>query len=206
MSVLFQARRLVDQIAAQLAYIDEHGRLLIIYVVPELAGREAALQKDGSTIQEGRACGAKPAGGVIERQSKVDAVTGFRSCRPGEAAHIELSAQVGDARRLGQACRAGGKDVDGDILGRKAGPHGRPVRPKGRNPFQRPVEIAVALADPSAQHPFRQGPGQTCAHRFEFRRGLGVADQMAGAGDVETMGQGLAGDLVVDQGAGDPNL
>ena len=81
---LMRAGRRVEQPAAKLADIGEHGGVIFVNVGPEFMQREFALQDHGAAGQERHAHGADPAGGVIERQRIVDAVAGAGRQRADE--------------------------------------------------------------------------------------------------------------------------
>ena len=109
--------RLVQKVTAELADIDEHGAALGHRLTPEVSGGELAPKEHRAAVQERRAQRAEPAGGVVERQGHIDAVGLLGPRRPGEAAHVELGADMGDPRGLGHAGGAGGEDQERRVAG-----------------------------------------------------------------------------------------
>ena len=76
--------RRVQQIAAELADILEHGRLVAAAIVPEFGGGEFVAQHERAAAEQRRPERADAAGRMIERQHVVHAVVGLRrSPRPG---------------------------------------------------------------------------------------------------------------------------
>ena len=133
---------------------------------------------------------------MVERQGDVDPVVGFGAGRPGEAAHVELGAHVIDPRGLRQAGGAAGEDEQSRV-GRG---HPRAER-CAADAVHRRAEAAPwrsASRSRPASSPRRR--------RSKAARVEASATQMRGAGKLEAMRQGLAGQLVVDQGGDDAQL
>ena len=204
MAGLLGRRRLVDQIAAELADVDEHGAALGDQVVPEVAGREPALEHHRAAVQEGRAERAEPAGGVVHGQRHIDPVARLRVRRAGEAAHVELGAHVGDARGLRHPRRARGEDQQRCLPGGHVGAEAA-VGGELAAALQRLGQIPLIPVG-GAHHPLLQRPLQQRARGAEHPGRLGVDDDVLGAADVQAVRQRQAGELVVDQRGDDADL
>ena len=107
--------RAVDQIAAQLADIDEQRRARGLHIRPEIRRREPLAQHQLAAVQQGGPDPDQSAGRVIERQDVEGDVLFGRGGRAGEGAHIGAGPGMGDLGRLGQAGRARGVDVQGRV-------------------------------------------------------------------------------------------
>ncbi len=201
---LLGRHRQVGQVAAKLADVDELGAALLGDVAPEVGGRELALEHYRAAVQQRRAQAAEAAGGVVERQGDVDPVVLRGARRPGERPHVELGAHVGDAGGLGQAGGAAGEDVEGGVAGLHALAHGA-VGTQVADAFHGLGQVALAGVR-LGQGPLLHVVGQQFAGGLEGRPGVGVHQAVPGAGDVQAVGQGLAGKLVVDQCGGDADL
>ncbi len=201
---VLRPRRLVDEVAAELADVDEHGRLRGQDLVPEMAGRETPGQDEHPAVQQRRAHGAEAAGGVIERQGAEHPVLGPGPGRGRKAAHVELNAHVGDARGLGQAGGARGEDVERRVLGGH-GAAGLAVGPDGAGALERGGQIAL-VAVRRAQGPDGDRLAERAAHRLQRRGRLVVDDDVRGVGQPQAVGEGPAGQVVVDQGRGHADL
>ena len=141
---------------------------------------------------------------MIERQGHIDSVAVSGACGAGEATHIELGPHMGDAGSLGQACGAAGIDEQTGV----AGGHALADAAIGGQlaaAFQRLDQVALFIAR-LAEHPLLDMGFQPILDLFEGRGGLRIDDAVAGAGNVQAVGERRAGQLIVDQGGDDADL
>jgi len=113
--------RLVEQIAAQLANIDDHGCAMVGDIVPILRGGKFAPQYHRCAAEQGAALTNEPAGHMIEGQGDVNAILRCqRTGRNGDA-KAAPGAGMGDARCLGQAGGAGCIDIEEQVMAGQMG-------------------------------------------------------------------------------------
>ena len=148
---------------------------------------------------------------MVERQGAVDPVGRLGLGRGREAAHVELGAGVGDARRLGHAGGARGVDVERRVLGGDAVARGLAGRAQRRDALQGAVEVAVAahrlVRRRAAHDPLRHRAA--AGRRAPPRRPAAVSVstiRWAAPGDRQAVGQARPGQVVVDQGGGHADL
>jgi hypothetical protein len=109
-------RRRVEEIAAKLADIFEDGAIVVDDVVPEGAGGETLAENDRATGGQRRAARQYAAGGVVERQADIDAVSLGHLHGALEGEHDPLDTVVIDVRSLRQAGRAARVDVEAVVI------------------------------------------------------------------------------------------
>ena len=194
MMVLFmRSRRRVEQIAAQFADIDKDGGVVFVQVVPEFADRETLLDDQRAAAPQRQAHGADAAGGVIKRQGIIDAVAWRGFQRAPKAGHHKEQPHMAEIGGFGQAGGAGGINVKSAVLAGDAGARARTGR-TGWSAIQREVEIVLLSLNPDLRLGVekRLGLGQT-------GRQLLADNDMAGAHDLDGVGQWLAALVGVDQ-------
>ena len=136
---------------------------------------------------------------MIERQHHQHAVAGLAFGHQGKNVEIVKRADMRHDRRLGQAGRARREHFERRVFRLHIGAHGR-VRPGFGLGIQRGAEILSPIQRP-VEHPG--------AHRIEFAGPgtveslgqLAFQDDLFGLADIEAMGQGMAGELVIEQGS-----
>ena len=113
-----------------------------------------------------------------------------------------------DPRRLGQAGGARSVDEQGGVAVGQAVSHGS-QRSHRRSAAHGVVEVAalagLVLAF-QADDPQHHGPGQERTGLLDLAPGVCVGDHLGHADNVEAVGQGMAGQIGVDQGRGDADL
>ena len=110
--------RLVEQITADLADVDESGGVVADDVVPELRRRERLAQRQGRTgVQHGRQRDRQRVV-VVQRQAAVQRVAAVEpQSQTAESGQRAQPAVVGHDAGLRHAGGAGGEDVEGLVLG-----------------------------------------------------------------------------------------
>uniref|UniRef100_A0A0N4ZJL1 LEPR-XLL domain-containing protein n=1 Tax=Parastrongyloides trichosuri TaxID=131310 RepID=A0A0N4ZJL1_PARTI len=200
--------RAVDQIATQLADIDEHGGAGRLHVGPEMGRGEAAADDHPPAVQQDRADPDQTAGRVIQRQAVVEGVLGRRGRGSGEGAHIGAGARMRDARGLGQAGGARGEDEQGRVAVGQTLAQAL-VGPHRRGAAHRVVDVAAVVGLVLV------GQAVDPAHQVAIDEGTGLLDRapavlirhhVEGVGDGQAVGQGLARQIGVDQGRGHADL
>ena len=198
MHAVFSIGRRVQEIAAKLADILENGGAIEAAIFPEFMGREFALddQREPPVVNAmpDRADAARR---MIERQRAIDAVFGFRIQPARKAVHHEQHAHMGEVRRLGQARRARGVDVEGGVLAGEARAC-RLIRRHIRGRVQSGVEIARADRLPARDPGRRQGIDGGSGLQPAFGK-LGADYGMARTGNRNRMDQRIALEIGVDQ-------
>ena len=116
MQTLFRMRRLVQEVAAQFADIDDGCDALIDHVIPERAGGKFPAMDNRCPAHHGLPHAAYAACAMIERQCDVDAVARARIAGRNKGPQHDLQARIRDFRCLGQTGRAGRVDEEAIIL------------------------------------------------------------------------------------------
>ena len=167
-------------------------------VVPELPRREAFADVYRAADGQGRADGNDAADRVIERQAIVDAVAllGVHHRREGD--HRSEHAVMVDVRRLGEAGRAAGVDVETAVVEGELRPLGWRDRIVG--------EVHHRLVDPrkpiggSAVRPHMRAGGEEGGGGGEGVAELGRHDDVLRLGEIDAMGKHGAGQMRVEEG------
>ncbi len=173
-----------------------------------MRGREAPPRDHPPAVQQHRADADQPPGRVIQRQDVEQGVLRRRGRGPGEGAHIGPHPRMRHPRRLGQAGRARGVDVQGRVAVGHALTQ-RTVGPYGRCAAHGVVQVAARVGlvlfaqavDPDHQVAVDQG-----ARVLDRLPAVLVRHHVEGGRDGQAVGQGRAGQIVVDQGGGHPDL
>ena len=106
-----RARRLVQQVAADLADVIPGRNAMTAHVLPELGGAEPASQHDRNAHVQGRRNDDHAAGAVIERQHVVEHVGAGQVQESRDHPAGVQEAQMTHQRGLGQPGGPGGEDV-----------------------------------------------------------------------------------------------
>ena len=191
----------VEEIAANLADIDEQRATLADHVVPEPARRKTLPDVAGAAKRQRRARRDQAAVGVVHRKKQIDPIVGASIDRRPDADHDAQHARMGDARRFGLARRARGVNVkrvvaDDDLrtparLQRRAGNFG-----------DGEVEARVVVAR-IAMRPNSDGIGERRARAGEGRRAARVNDRGLHFDRVDAMGERGPAEVGVDERDGD---
>ena len=106
----------MEQIAAKLADVLEHRAVPTDNIVPELAGRELFPDHDRAAADQNCAGRKHAADAVIHRQAVIHPVRRLRIHHAGKPVAPLHDAGMADVGGLGQACGAGGIDVERAIF------------------------------------------------------------------------------------------
>ena len=111
---------------------------------------------------------------------------------------------MGDPRRLGQAGGPGSVDEKGGVPGGQTLPHGGGRR-LGRALGKGGGQVAFSRQG-RIQAPKTRRVVQVAQYVLQGRRGLPIHNHLMSAGQGEAVGQGLACELVIDEGRDHPDL
>jgi hypothetical protein len=206
------ARRLVHQVAAELPDVLEGGGIVAAHVVPEVARAELAPQRHGGARREHARDEHHAAGRVVERERAVVHVVRTEAERGRRSVAGAEEAQVAEARRLRQAGRAGGVDVEDVVAAAHVGAQSRRgirVRLIG----ERGDQVARAGGGRvllSGWHRVAVEPDleilELVPHGREAVGAVGAEHQVARARGLERVSQRPTRQVGVDQGRRHPDL
>src|SRR5262249_26430090 len=91
---LFWVGRLIDQIAAEFAGIEENGTIVVDNAVPKMRRGKFAPQNQSAAVQQRGSHPAQTACRMVQWQGTINPVLRTRICRAGEGAHIELGSHM----------------------------------------------------------------------------------------------------------------